>query len=261
VNNFEAIRVEKKIEGVLVVRLDRPQSLNAINEQLVSDLGRMLQVAEADTGCRVLILTGAGRAFCAGSDLSALGGMDARRGFEHVSRLAALVDGLERLRQPVIAAINGACFGGGLELALGCTLRVACESAGLGLPETKVGVVPGAGGVERLQRLVGFGRTARMVMTGERLTAQGALDTGLVDAVCADGDELDTALELADAMLEAAPLALESAKRCLYATRDMEVVRGTEYSMHECCLLFDTRDKSEGVRAFLEKRKPEFKGS
>jgi enoyl-CoA hydratase/carnithine racemase len=225
-------------------------------EELEDALGR----AADDEACRVLILTGAGRAFCAGSDISTIASMNSKQGFAHLARLTRIVERLETLRMPVIAAINGACLGGGLELALGCTLRVATESAVLGLPETKIGLIPGAGGMERLRAAIGFSRAAQMTLTGEPVNSIQAHELGLVCSICPDGEALKAATAMARPILQGAPMAVEAAKRCLYATRGMEVARGAEYSMHECCLLFDTRDKTEGAKAFLRKRTPKFSG-
>lgn len=258
-SEFETIRLHKN-GSCLEITLDRPESLNAIDERLVDDLDRALDRAEADDDCRVVIVTGAGRAFCAGSDIAALGGLDSKRGLEHVTRLTAVIGRLETLRQPVIAAVNGPCFGGGLEIALGCTLRVAVESARFGLPEVKIGVIPGAGGMERLQRLIGFGRTAHLALTGRGVEAKQAEAMGMIDIVCPDGEALQAARDLAAGMLACAPLALRAAKQCLYAARDTSVEDAVDHSMRECCKLFDTKDKAEGVAAFLEKRKPRFKG-
>jgi enoyl-CoA hydratase/carnithine racemase len=259
VSDQQTIKLEPRAE-IFELTLHRPEALNAINGQLLDEFERVLYSVEQDEACRVLVLTGSGRAFCAGSDLSSIAAMDSRQGFEHCRKLTALIHRLETLRVPVIAAINGACLGGGMELALGCTLRVASESAMLGLPETRIGVIPGAGGIERLGSIAGFGRAAHMVLTGEPVNAIQAHEMGLVSTVCPDGEALEAARALAKQILMGAPLAVEAAKRCLYATRGMDAVRGTEYSMHECCLLFDTKDKAEGSQAFLDKRSPKFSG-
>lgn len=258
-SSLETVSLDVGAE-IFVLSLNRPENLNAINAQLLQELDKALALAEQNPACRVLVLTGEGRAFCAGSDLSSIAAMNSRQGFEHCRRLTELIRRMETMRMPLIAAINGPCLGGGMELALGCTLRVASESATLGLPETRIGVIPGAGGIERLSSIIGFGRAAHMVLTGEPVNAVQAHEMGLVSAVCPDHEALDAARALAAPILKGSPLAVEAAKRCLYATRGMEAARGTEYSMHECCLLFDTKDKAEGVQAFLQKRSPKFSG-
>jgi enoyl-CoA hydratase len=245
---------------ITVMTMNRPESLNAISREMVEEIETALAEVQDDPGCRVLVLTGAGDAFCAGMDIGLMDAMGPIEARDLISRLLASIITLEYMRQPVIAAINGACFGGGLELALGCTLRVACESARLGLPEARIGLIPGAGGVERLPRVIGLGRASEMIMTGKTVTARWAHDVGLVNEVCSDDETVARAEKLAAKMLANAPLAVEATKRCLYSTRDLPLERGAEYSLQECCLLFDTADKKEGARAFLEKREPRFTG-
>ena len=256
----KAVLVSTKA-GVTEILLNRPDYLNAVNGDMVDDLDAALDNAEQDPTCRVVIITGSGRAFCAGSDVAALRRMNSGNGLEHISKLVAVIEKIEKMRVPVLAAINGPCMGGGLEIALACTMRVASESALLGLPEVRIGVIPGAGGIERLRREIGFGRAAKVILTGKVFTARQALELDIVQEIVPYGQAVNAAKDLAKNMLRAAPGALEAAKHCLYSTRDMEMESGISYSMNKFCELLDTDDKAEGIDAFLEKRDPAFRGS
>jgi enoyl-CoA hydratase len=167
---------------------------------------------------------------------------------------------LEKLRQPVIAAINGAALGGGLELALACTLRIAAESAVMGLPEVKLGIIPGTGGTQRLPRLIGKGRAAELLLTGKIIDAREALQIGLVNQVITAEQLMLVAEKLAAAILVNAPIAVEMAKDALEVGKDLPLEQAVQYSQKNCITCFSTADMLEGMAAFLEKRKPRFTG-
>ncbi len=256
---YETILVEKR-DGVGYLTLNRPAVMNAFNRQLIDEFRSALGQIDRAEDVRVLILTGAGKAFQAGADISELASMNplaALRWNEGIVRINA---GLEKLRQPVIAAINGAALGGGLELALSCTLRVAATSAKLGLPEVKLGIIPGTGGTQRLPRLIGKGRAAKMILTGEVISAAEALEIGLVEQVAPDGEAVQAAEELARRIMANAPVAVEMAKDSIEIGMDLPLEQAVQYSQKNCVTCFSTEDMREGTSAFLEKRKPCFQG-
>lgn len=256
---YETILVEKK-DGLGYLTLNRPAVMNAFNQQLIDEFRSALVEIDRDESVRVLVITGAGKAFQAGADIAELAAMSPLallRWNEGVVRINA---GLEKLRQPVIAAINGAALGGGLELALACTLRIAATSAKLGLPEVKLGIIPGAGGTQRLPRLVGKGRAAKMILTGEVVSAGEAREIGLVEQVVPDGEVVQAAEDLARRILANAPVAVEMAKDAMEIGRDLPLEQAVQYSQKNCVTCFSTQDMREGTSAFLEKRKPCFQG-
>jgi enoyl-CoA hydratase/carnithine racemase len=208
----------------------------------------------------VLIITGAGHVFQAGADISELRRMqplDILRWNEGIVRINAA---LEKLRQPVIAAINGAALGGGLELAISCTLRIAAESAVMGLPEVKLGIIPGTGGTQRLPRLIGKGRAAELLLTGKIIDARQAFEIGLVNQVTPDEQLMQAAEKLTAEILVNAPIAVEMAKDALEVGKDLPLEQAVQYSQKNCITCFSTADMQEGMAAFLEKRQPRFTG-
>ena len=256
---YKTIIVEKK-ENIGFLTLNRPEVRNAFNQELIDETRDALRRIDKDEEIRVLIVTGAGKAFQAGADiaeLSVMKPMDILRWNEGIVRINAA---LEKLRQPVIAAINGAAMGGGLELAVSCTLRVAAESAKMALPEVKLGIIPGTGGTQRLPRLIGKGRAAELILTGDVIDAQEAHRIGLVNRVVPDGQAVVAAEELARKIMVNAPIAVEMAKDSLEIGKDLPLEHAVQYSQKNCITCFSTDDMREGTSAFLEKRKPQFKG-
>lgn len=259
VSNYQTIRMEKKA-GIGFLTLNRPEVRNAFSRQMIDELQQALTATDIDHEIRVLIITGAGHAFQAGADISELRRMqplDILRWNEGIVRINAA---LEKLRQPVIAAINGAALGGGLELAIACTLRVAAASAVMGLPEVKLGIIPGTGGTQRLPRLIGKGRAAELLLTGKIIDAGQALEIGLVNQVAEDEQLMPAAENLAAQILVNAPLAVEMAKDALEIGKDLPLEQAVQYSQKNCITCFSTADMQEGMAAFLEKRKPRFTG-
>jgi enoyl-CoA hydratase len=256
---YATIRVEKK-GGIGYLILNRPEVRNAFNQVMIDEIRAALGEIDRDETVRVLIVTGEGKAFQAGADIAELNVMTPMgilRWNEGIVRINAE---LEKLRQPVIAAINGHAMGGGLELALSCTLRVMARSAKLGLPEVKLGIIPGTGGTQRLPRLVGKGRAAELLLTGDAVGAEEAMAMGLVNRVVPDGETVKAAEELAGRILVNAPIAVEMAKDALEVGKDLPLEHAVQYSQKNCVTCFSTEDMKEGTGAFLEKRKPEFKG-
>ncbi len=256
---YQTIRMEKKA-GIGYLTLIRPEVRNAFSREMIDELQQALTVIDKDNQIRVLIITGAGHVFQAGADISELRSMrpmDILRWNEGIVRINAA---LEKLRQPVIAAINGAALGGGLELALACTLRIAAESAVMGLPEVKLGIIPGTGGTQRLPRLIGKGRAAELLLTGKIIDAREAFQIGLVNQVTADEQLMPAAEKLTAEILVNAPIAVEMAKDALEVGKDLPLEQAVQYSQKNCITCFSTADMQEGMAAFLEKRKPGFTG-
>jgi enoyl-CoA hydratase len=257
--SYKTIRLDRK-DGIGYLTLNRPDVRNAFNQEMIDELRDALRCIDRDEEIRVLIVTGAGRAFQAGADiaeLSVMSPMDILRWNEGIVRINA---DLEKLRQPVIAAINGPAMGGGLELAISCTLRVIVESAKMALPEVKLGIIPGTGGTQRLPRLIGKGRAAELLLTGGVVNAPDALDMGLVNKVAPDGKVVEAAEELARRIMANAPIAVEMAKDALEIGKDLPLEHAVQYSQKNCVTCFSTEDMKEGMTAFLEKREAHFKG-
>jgi enoyl-CoA hydratase/carnithine racemase len=257
--SYETIRVEKK-GGIGTLSLNRPEVRNAFNQEMIDEIRDALRLIDKDEEIRVLIITGEGKAFQAGADiaeLSRMKPMDILRWNEGIVRINGA---LEKLRQPVIAAINGAAMGGGLELAISCTLRVVSESAKMAIPEVKLGIIPGTGGTQRLPRLIGKGRAAELLLTGEPIDAQEAYRIGLVNKVVPDGEAVSRAEALAQKIMANAPIAVEMAKDALEIGKDLPLEHAVQYSQKNCVICFSTEDMKEGIGAFLEKRKANFRG-
>jgi enoyl-CoA hydratase len=247
-------------DRVATVMMNRPDKLNALNDEMIEELGLMVDELRDRTDVGGVILTGAGRAFVAGADISELerhGGIAAKA----LSRRGQLVfNRLEAMPKPVIAAVNGFALGGGCELAMACHVRVASETAKFGQPEVKLGLIPGYGGTQRLPRLVGKGRALQLLMTGEMIDAAEAFRIGLVNRVVPAGELIKTATDMLAQMLANAPLALAS---CIeMANRGYDLSLGDALHMEATTfgLLAATTDMREGTKAFLEKRPAKFKG-
>ncbi len=255
---YAEILVEVPEPHVGLVRLNRPEKLNALSTRMLDELVQALDGFEADTEIRVVVLTGNDRAFAAGADI---------REFQDTTFLDMLrghrVTAWERIRRfpkPLVAAVSGYCLGGGCELAMACDLIVASETARFGQPEINLGVLPGAGGTQRLPRLVGKHRAMELILTGRHLTAQEAYAWGLVNRVVPQERYLEEALTLAREVASKAPIAARLAKEAVLRSMDTPLEVGLEYERRLWALVFATEDRQEGVRAFLEKRTPVFRG-
>jgi enoyl-CoA hydratase len=257
---YKTIIYEKKDNiGVLIV--NRPDKLNALSNELIKELGIFLDDVETDNELRVLIITGAGeKAFVAGADIQELVTRDALLG-RRVSRIRqAIFSRIENLPIPVIAAVNGYALGGGLELALACSIRVCSERAQFGAPEVKLGIIPGDGGTQRLPRLVGLGRAMEMILTGDFIDAAEAYRIGLVNRVAPHEELMENAMELAKKIAARPPLAVQYAKEAVNRSQEGDTVSGYALESYLHALTCTTEDKKEGVQAFLEKRKGKFTG-
>jgi enoyl-CoA hydratase len=246
-------------DGVAVITIDRPDALNALNGELLLELATVFDLLEGDLGVRALIVTGAGRSFVAGADVTELAPLDDPfAGRETSLGGQDVMNTLAALPFPTIAAINGFALGGGLELALACDLRVASREAKLGLPEVGLGLIPGYGGTQRLPRLIGHGRALDLILTGRHVPADEALLLGLVNRVV--DDALEGALALARQTLRNAPIALGLAKEAMVRGLDVTLPQGLEIEADLFGMVVTTTDMKEGTAAFLEKRKAEFEG-
>ncbi len=257
----ENIRVET-LEGIRTLTVDRPEKLNALNAAVLEILDARLAEAQADSSLRCLIVTGGGdKAFIAGADINELARLTPLGGREQARRGQAVLDRLENLPIPSIAAINGYAYGGGLELALACTMRVASENAKMGLPETSLGILPGYGGTQRLARLLGKAKAAELILTAEKgLTAAEAGRLGLVNRVVAPGQALAAAMDLARAIAKNGPIACRYALEAIRRGIEMPLPEALSYEATLFGLCASTEDMKEGMNGFLEKRPARFTG-
>jgi methylglutaconyl-CoA hydratase len=259
----EAVPLKLERRGdVAVVTLDRADRMNAMSRQMVLEFGRIGRELSKDSSVRAVVLTGAGnQAFCAGADLKERRGMSDEGVREQLRSYRTELAWLEPFPAPVVAALNGVTLGGGLELALLCDLRVAAEHALLGLPETTLGIIPGAGGTQRLPRLIGEARAKELILLGKRITAAHALAIGLVNRVSRPGTNVvDDTLEWIRPIVEGAPIALHAALGAIDAAGQLDLDAGLsrEAELYEGCLA--SEDRKEALAAFAEKRAPVFKG-
>ena len=259
--NYETLKVEQR-GHVLLVTLNRPQVLNAINTQMGHDLLGLWTDLTVDPGeTRCVVLTGSGeKAFCAGADLKERDGMpQAAWQAQHELFERAFVALLE-LPTPVIAALNGHAYGGGLELALACDFMYAARSARFALSEVRLGIMPGGAGTQNLPRAVGERRAKELILAARAFTAEEGHEWGLVNRLCEPGKALADALETARAIAENAPLSARQAKKSIHYGLQTDIATGYRFEIEAYNRLVGTEDRIEGVRAFNEKRKPEFHG-
>jgi enoyl-CoA hydratase len=246
---------------VATITINRPKVLNALNTPTMDELRRAALEVRHDPAVRALILTGAGeRAFVAGADINELSVQSPTGGRDHALRGQHVLDLIENLGKPVIAAINGFALGGGCELAMACTLRLAADTAMLGQPEIKLGIIPGYAGTQRLGRLVGKGRAMELVLRGHQINAQEALQIGLVNRVVPAASLMDETRTLANELAAAAPIALRYAIDAINRGSDMPFADACVFEATLFGLVASTDDMREGTRAFLEKRRPRFEG-
>ena len=259
--DYQYILYEKG-EGLATITINRPEVRNALTQALMEELGDAISQAETDNDVRVLILTGAGdRAFVAGADIGEVGARDTLSELGVNSRVRRDVyTRLEHLFKPSIAAVNGYALGGGCELALACTLRIASDSARFGQPEINLGIIPGLGGTQRLTRLVGKGKAMELILTGDLIDAPEALRIGLVNKVVPGAQLMEEARALGKKLASKPPLALRAAKDAVDYGADMSLATALEFENRLFAILSGSEDKAEGVSAFQEKRKPEWLG-
>ena len=245
--------------GICQITLNRPGSLNAMSDEMHGELSHVLDRIEADNHIRVVILTGAGKAFVAGADISCMAQFCAEeaRSFSKTAELD-LNAKMTASKKIFIAAVNGYALGGGLELAMACDLILASEHARFGLPEVGLGILPGAGGTQRLPRLIGFQKAMEMVLTGSVIKAAEALEIGLVCRVTPAVELLETAYAMAEKIMKNAPLSVAYAKACVQQSRELPLSQGLQYENAMFAMCFAAPDQKEGMSAFLEKREAAF---
>jgi len=251
----------EKRDQIAYLTVNRPKVLNALNMETMEELRRAFTAAREDLDVRVVIFTGSGeKAFIAGADIGELAKNDAIRGKEYTHRGQSVLDLIENLGKPVIACINGFALGGGCEIAMACTMRLASENAKLGQPEVKLGIIPGYGGTQRLPRLVGKGLAMQLVLAGEMISAQEALRIGLVNEVTPPAELIPRAEAIARKIIANAPLAVQYAMEAVNKGMEMTLAEGLylEATLFGVCCA--SEDKTEGTTAFLEKRPAKFKG-
>jgi len=257
---YENLLVERD-GAVLIVTINRPDKLNALNTQTVTELDRAIEAARTDAEVRVIILTGSGeKSFVAGADINELAVQSPVDGREHARSGQAVFDRIERLGKPVIAAINGFALGGGCELAMACTLRIAADHAKLGQPEINLGLIPGYAGSQRLPRLVGRGRALELLLLGAPIPADEAWRIGLVNKVVPGAQLMTETRALAQQLAAKAPIAVRYILDAVAGGLEMSFADAQTYEATLFGLIATTDDMREGTRAFLDKRKPTFRG-
>lgn len=257
-SNFVNVHVE---DGVALLTLNRPEAANALNIQMLHDINTALENIQYDRSIRVVIVTGDGnKAFCAGADLKERKGMSEEEVRKTVALIGRTVTHFEQLAQPVIAAINGVAFGGGLELALACDIRIASNNVKLGLTETALGIIPGAGGTQRLPRLIGIGKAKELIYTARRLSAEEAYAYQIVEHVVKPEELLDRAKAIAAEMAKNAPLSLIQAKVAINQGIQTDIATALQIESLAYSRLLYTEDRLEGLQAFQEKRTPVYSG-
>lgn len=246
---------------VALLTLNRPQVMNSFNFELLNALDQAVESYRFRPEIRVLIITSTGeKAFCAGADLKERITLSPMRVKEFIFTIGNLFTKIENLNKPVIAGINGAALGGGTELALACDLRIASNTANMGLTETKLAIIPGAGGTQRLPRLIGKGKAKELIFTGRRVNAQEALTLGMINAVCEPAELLEQCRQMAAMICETGPVAIEQAKYAINNGFETDLNTGLAIESNAYWVTIPTEDRLEGLAAFREKRKPVYQG-
>lgn len=246
--------------GILTLSLNRPEKLNALSAEVLQTLDEIFSSAKENSKVKALLLTGTGKAFCAGADISRLAECNAQSGYQFSCNGQDVFRKLETLGKPSLAAVNGFAFGGGCELAIAATLRIASTTAQFSQPEVKLGVIPGYGGTQRLARLIGKGRAMDMCLTGRFINAETALNWGLVNEVVASESLLERGKHILKGILAMAPLAIAGVMEVIDRGYNMSLTDALHLEAVHFAKVCATEDKKEGVAAFLDKRQAEFKG-
>ncbi len=257
---YKNILLDKQ-ENIATITISRPQVLNALNDETITELIHCFSELQKDSKVLVVILTGSGeKAFVSGADINELKVVDAFGGVKKSLKGQELMFLMEGIDKVVIGAINGYALGGGCELALACDIRIASENAKLGLPEVSLGIFPGYGGTQRLPRLVGLGKAKELIFTGDLIDAQECLRIGLVEKVVPLPELIPFCKNLASKIASRGPVAVKLAKKCINLSLDVDLKTGCDYEATQFGVICTSQDKLEGTSAFLEKRKPNFTG-
>jgi enoyl-CoA hydratase len=257
---FKNLLVSKE-DGIAIITVNRPEALNALNRETIKELREAALELEEDNSVKVLIITGAGdKSFVSGADIKDVKDLDPLGGLELVTNGQKAFALLENLSKPVIAAVNGYCLGGGLELALGCDFIIASEKARFGVPEAKIGVFAGWGGIQRLAKRVGTAWAKQLNMTGEPIDAQTALRINLANQVVPADKLLDETKKIAQSIMSNGPLAVKMIKTLVNEGADIPIDKALALDAKAAGVLFSTQDQKEGMNAFVEKRRPKFQG-
>ncbi|MFZ0369110.1 MAG: enoyl-CoA hydratase [Halobacillus sp.] len=257
----ELVTLKEVNEHVLLLTLNRPEAANALSRELLDQLAARAKEVNQRTDVRAVLITGSGtKVFCAGADLKERADMSEQEVIQTVEKIGATIQLIEQISVPTIAVINGVAFGGGLELALACDLRIMSNSARAGLTETSLGIIPGAGGTQRLSRLIGLGKAKAMIYTARPIEAQRAHAIGLAEYVYEPQLLLEEAKDIAFSIARNAPIALRQAKKAIHDGYDKELSAGLQIEKECYQKTIDTEDRLEGLKAFKEKRKPDYKG-
>lgn len=256
----DIIKVSSPAPGILQIHLNRPQQLNALSYEVLKTISQTLEQAKHDKSVKALLLTGEGKGFCAGADIKELAALNGTSGLEFARFGQAVMTQMEMLGKPSLAAIHGFALGGGCELAMSATLRIAATGTVFGQPEIKLGVIPGFGGTQRLSRLIGKGRALEICLTGRRFSADEAYQWGLVNEVVPADQLQSRAMTLLSELIKLGPIAMQSILTTIHAGFDLSLAEAFELEAAHFGICCTTHDKKEGVSAFLEKRSAVFSG-
>ncbi len=250
----------QKENHIATVTINEPKTLNALNSKLLEELGAAFDMLANDAEVRVIILTGAERAFVAGANIQEMSGLNYDEAKVFGAKGASVFRKIETCPQPVIAAVNGFALGGGSELAMACDIRIASEKAKFGQPEVGLGITPGFSGTQRMARLIGFAKAKELIFTGKVIAADEALAIGLVNRVVAPESLMDEVQAMAATIAKQAPIAVQKSKEAINNGWDMDIDKGIDYEVELFAQCFETEDQKNGMNAFLKKEKTEYKG-
>ena len=257
----DAVLLTDEKDGVLTLTLNRPKIMNSFSFELLRALKAQIDAIRFRPEIRVVIITGSGeKAFCAGADLKERATLTPLQVKEFIFTIRDLFSSIENLNKPVIAAVNGVALGGGTELALACDIRIASATASMGLTETRLAIIPGAGGTQRLPRLIGRGKAKELIFTGRRVQAEEALAIGLVNQVCEPDHLLEACQSMAAEICQTGPIAIEQAKYAINHGLETDLHTGLAIESNAYWVTIPTQDRLEGLAAFREKRKPVYRG-
>ncbi len=255
------ILIKEKRNKAIILTLNRPKAMNSLNFDLLYAIRDQIDELQYDSDIRTVIITGAGdRAFCAGADLKERATLSQNEVKKFIITIRTLLSSIQYLNKPVIAAINGIALGGGTEIALASDIRIAADNAVMGLTETRLAIIPGGGGTQRLPRIIGMGKAKELIFTGRKVDAKEALEINLVNKVCKPEELIDECMKMADMIAETGPIAVEQAKYAMNYGVETDLNTGLAIESNAYRVTIPTKDRIEGLTAFREKRKPVYKG-